>query len=75
MASCGVSGVSEKDMLEKYFAMSDRGVQRDEKTFKTMVMPNLEQLRKGDKSISAIERVQFGKPTQVWQQKWASCYL
>ena len=28
--SCGVAGVSENDMLKKYIAMPDRGVQRDE---------------------------------------------
>ena len=59
LEASGVAGISEKDMIKKYQAMpsDSAGIGRDESTFRTLVMPLLEQFRRKDRDISVIERV------------------
>ena len=44
-------------------------MRRDENTFYKIVWPQLENIRKKDKTIQTFDRLQFGKETPIWQLK------
>ena len=64
-----ISGVSEPEMMRKFMAWKGGNIKRDESTFKSLVMPELERIRKSERQIITIERMQHGRPVQVWQLK------
>ena len=64
-----ISGVSEPEMMRKFMAGSGGNIKRDESTFRSLVMPELERIRKSERQIITIERMQHGRPVQVWQLK------
>ena len=66
----GVNGISDREIFNKYLALpGNTGVKRDEATFSKSILPGLEQMRRDDRKITTIERMQLGRPTSVWQLK------
>ena len=52
-----MTGLTQDAMLEKYLSTGGGdGIRRDERTFKSLIMPNLEQLRRADRKINVAKR-------------------
>ena len=64
--------LSKNDIMRKYCDMpkiSSDNLNRDERTFRNTMWPLLEGIRKGDRSMKQVQRVQRGHPVNFWELK------
>lgn len=63
-------GMSDKTILMKYLQLpkgGKDGLARNADTFYKHVMPNIEQIFKKDRSMTMIQKLEFGQVVNVWQ--------
>ena len=64
--------LSKNDIMRKFLDMpkiSSDKLKRDEQTFSSTMWPLLEGIRKNDRSMKQVQRVQRGHPVNFWELK------